>query len=450
MGVITVVGLGPADASLLAPAARAAIDAHERRFLRTRVHPAAEAVADAESFDAVYDRAPTFAAVYDEIVERLLAAAEEGDVVYAVPGSPLVLERTVDLLRAAADDGRVDLEIVPALSFLDLVWARLRVDPVEAGVRLVDGHVFATAAAGQTGPLLVAHCHAAHVLSDIKLALDPVTGDGPRVTVLQRLGLPDETIREVDWADLDRAVEPDHLTSLWIPRLAEPVAAEFARFDELVRTLRDECPWDRAQTHASLRRHLLEETHETLEAIDARAGLDDDAYDDERDEHLAEELGDLLYQVFFHARLAAERGAFTVADVARGIHDKLVVRHPHVFGDVVVDGDDVDAADTVVANWEAIKQAEKGRESAMDGIPAALPALLFALKVQQRAARSGVGVVAEPAATDHELSEAELGDLLFGLVELARRLDLDPESALRAAAGRFVARFREAEAGPPL
>jgi MazG family protein len=214
-----------------------------------------------------------------------------------------------------------------------------------------------------------------------------------------------------------------------------------------VRTLRDQCPWDRAQTHASLRRHLLEETHETLEAIDARVGLDDDEYDDERDAHLAEELGDLLYQVFFHARIAAERGAFTVADVTRGIHDKLVVRHPHVFGDVELHGDD--QADTVVANWEAIKKAEKGRDSAMDGVPPALPALLFALKVQQRAARSDVGVVAEPAETGHDLTETELGDLLFGLVEAARRLDVDPESALRAAASRFVARFREAEGDPP-
>jgi tetrapyrrole methylase family protein/MazG family protein len=447
VGTITIVGLGPADESLLAPATRTAIERHDRRFLRTAVHPAAYAVADAVSFDDVYEASPDFATVYATIAERLLTEADAGDLVYAVPGSPLVLERTVELLREAAADGRVALEFVPAMSFLDVAWARLGVDPVESSVRLIDGHVFAEAAAGQTGPLLVAHCHAAHVLSDIKLSLD----DGPMVTVLQRLGLPDERIFEVAWPDLDREVEPDHLTSLWIPELAAPVAAEFVRFEELVRTLRDECPWDRAQTHASLRQHLLEETHETLEAIDARVEIGDDVYDADLDEHLAEELGDLLYQIFFHARLAAERGAFTVADVARDVHDKLVERHPHVFGEV-----DAGDADAVVRNWEAIKREQKGRDSAMDGIPPALPGLLLALKVQKRAAGVGFDWVGGPevAFTDVEdelaevradPSEHEVGDLLFAAVQVARRLEVDPESALRAAAGRFASRFRVVE-----
>ena len=156
--------------------------------------------------------------------------------------------------------------------------------------------------------------------------------------MLQRLGLPDESIRTVAWDDLDRVVEPDHLTSLWIPRLAEPVAGEVARFAELVRTLRAECPWDREQTHASLTRHLLEETYEVLDAIDhldveAGTGF----------EELEEELGDLLFQVVFHAVLGAEEGQFTLADVARGIHDKLHARHPHVF-DPAGGPTDVDAA----------------------------------------------------------------------------------------------------------
>lgn len=447
MGTITIVGLGPADATLLAPNTTDALDRHSRRFLRTAVHPAAESVVDATTFDEIYDTAPDFATVYTSIAERLIEEAEAGDLVYAVPGSPLVLERTVELLREAEKAGRVTLDILPAMSFLDVAWARLGVDPVESSVRLIDGHVFATAAAGQTGPLLVAHCHSAQVLSDIKLSLD----DGPTVTVLQRLGLPDEQIFEVPWHELDREVAADHLTSLWIPELEAPVAAEFARFEELVRVLREECPWDRKQTHASLRQHLLEETHETLEAIDARAALSDEEFHDALDEHLSEELGDLLYQIFFHARVAAERGSFTIADVARGVHDKLVVRHPHVFGDVSADD-----ADTVVSNWEAIKREEKGRESAMDGIPPALPALLLALKVQKRAAGTGfdweggaevayLDVEEELAEVREDPSEHEVGDLLFAAVQVARRLDHDPESALRGAAVRFQQRFRIVE-----
>ena len=447
-GRITVVGLGPAGPELVTPQTLDAISRSSRRFLRTSRHPAVTVARDWVTFDSVYDRAESFAEVYGEIVASLISEATTDDLLYAVPGSPLVLERTVELLREAASVGRVEVEFLPAMSFLDVAWARLAIDPVEAGVRLIDGHLFASAAAGQTGPLLVAHCHAAHVLSDIKLAID----SAPRsVVVLQRLGLADERVFEVEWAELDREVDADHLTSIYIPELAEPVAAEFVRFDELVRVLRVKCPWDREQTHASLRRHLLEETHETLEALDARSALDDSVVDDSLDDHLAEELGDLLYQIFFHARLGAERGAFTVADVARGIHDKLVVRHPHVFGDV-----DADDTSTVLRNWEQIKASEKGRLSAMDGIPPALPGLMLALKVQMRAASAGFDwdggaevayrdVEDELAEVRADPSEHEVGDLLFAAVQVARRLDHDPEAALRAAAQRFSRRFRAVE-----
>src|SRR5439155_11099196 len=176
--------------------------------------------------------------------------------------------------------------------------------------------------------------------------------DGPPVIVLQRLGLPDERVAAVPRAELDR-IEPDHLTSLFIAEHTPSVASEVARFDKLVHTLRERCPWDREQTHRSLSRHLLEETYEVLEAIEA---LDPET--GANDEHLEEELGDLPFQVCFHATLAGERGSFTLADVARGIHDKLVLRHPHVFGDVAADD-----ADTVMRNWEVIKKDEKGRAS---------------------------------------------------------------------------------------
>jgi tetrapyrrole methylase family protein/MazG family protein len=314
------------------------------------------------------------------------------------------------------------------MSFVDLAWLRLGVDPIESGARLVDGHEFAAGAAGERGPMLVGHCHARRVLSDIKLTVD--LDDPPAVTVLQRLGLPDECVFEVPWAELDRSFEPDHLTCIWIPRLAEPVAAEVARFDELVRTLRRDCPWDREQTHQSLARHLLEESYEVLDAV---ASLGPDG---EGDELLEEELGDLLFQVVFHATLARERGAFGLADVATGIHDKLVARHPHVFGDT-------EATDSgqVLRNWEQLKQAEKGRASVMDGIPPALPALLYAEKVQRKAARSGFATPEGPA--DHVV--VPVGEQLFELVALARRLDVDPEAALRAAAARYEAEFRQWE-----
>lgn len=453
MGTITVVGLGPADQTLMSAQTRAAIENATRCFLRTRRHPGARVLAGAVSFDDVYEAADSYEAVYHGIVERLILEAAEGDLLYAVPGSPLVLERTVELLRAAAAAGRTKVEILPAMSFLDVAWARLGVDPIAASVRLIDGQEFALAAAGQTGPLLVAHCHGPGVLSDIKLCVEEGPGS---VVVLSRLGLVDEAVYEVAWDDLDRRVEADHLTSLWIPQFDSSPAAEFVRFEELVRELRERCPWDREQTHGSLRKHLLEETYETLEVLDSRAELDDSDVDAELDTHLVEELGDLLYQIFFHSRLGAERGSFTVADVARSVHDKLVARHPHVFGDDASDGvRGPEDAEDMAQRWEQIKRDEKGRASVMDGVPMALPALMLAAKVQERSA--GIGKVEQDAAetaikaireavanagTSHRADG--VGDLLFDVVALARALDVDPETALRNASVRYMESVRAA------
>ncbi|MDQ1398816.1 MAG: tetrapyrrole methylase family protein / MazG family protein, partial [Acidimicrobiaceae bacterium] len=245
-GRIVVVGLGPGSPGLLTAETAAAIERIPTRFVRTSRHPSAPAVPDGRSFDWAYEQATRLEDVYLSIAAALVEAAEEyGEVLYAVPGSPVVGERTVELLQG---DSRVDVEILAAMSFLDLAWARLGVDPMALGVRLIDGHRFATEAAGQRGPLLVAQCDSKAVLSDIKLAVE----NGSSVTVLQRLGLPDESLVTVAWDELDRVVHPDHLTSLWIPVLASPVAAELVLFDELVHTLRERCPWDREQTHQSL------------------------------------------------------------------------------------------------------------------------------------------------------------------------------------------------------
>ncbi len=261
---IVVVGLGPGGHDHVTAETRTSIERASHRYLRTSVHPSADLVPDAITFDHLYDSADTFDDVYAEIADTLAAAAlEHGEILYAVPGSPLVLERTVRLLQQRDD---VDCDLRPAMSFLDVAWARLGIDPVEAGVRLVDGHEFATAAAGERGPLLVAHTHANWVLSDIKLAVDEATGDEP-VTILHALGTPDERIVDTTWADVDRTIDADHLTSLWIPHLGAPVGAAYVRFHELTRTLREQCPWDIEQTHQSLVPHLLEEAYEVVDAI---------------------------------------------------------------------------------------------------------------------------------------------------------------------------------------
>jgi tetrapyrrole methylase family protein/MazG family protein len=218
--------------------------------------------------------------------------------------------------------------------------------------------------------------------------------------------------------------EEDYLTQLVkvIHRLQEP----------------DGCPWDREQTHQSLARHLLEETHEALEAIDSG--------DPER---LREELGDLLLQVVFHAEIGAREGAFDIDDVAHTVVDKLIKRHPHVFGDVKVS-----SADEVLVNWERIKAEEKGEHPVDHEIPPSLPALARASKVQRRAAgigfdwRTREGALSKVREELDELENApperveeEMGDLLFAVASLGRRMNVDPETALRKATNRFAERF---------
>jgi len=451
---VVIVGLGPAGPDLVTVGALEALDRPVRRFLRTTRHPSAVVVEDATTFDDLYERADTFADVYGAITDALVAAAEEdGEVVYAVPGSPFVLERSV---RGLLADQRVEARVVTGLSFLDLAYGRLGIDPIEAGVRLIDGHEFAVAAAGERGPMLVAHVHAPWVLSDIKLAVDGPGSD--EVVVLQRLGLPDEAVHTVRWEDLDRRVEPDHLTCLYLPHVSAPVGTELVRFHGIVRRLRDECPWDRQQTHQSLTRYAVEEVYELIEAIGALDGSG------EADEALEEELGDVLLQVFLHSAIAEQEGRFNIAEVAGTISEKMVRRHPHVFGTTTVSG-----ADQVVTNWEAIKAAEKvaangGRvaaPSSVDGVQGDLPALAYARELSARASKAGFdwdapeGTLEKVQEELEEVREAfadpdrvggEIGDLLFATVNLARHRGVDPEAALRQAAAKFRRRIQGCEA----
>jgi tetrapyrrole methylase family protein/MazG family protein len=450
-----VVGLGPAGSAYLTSEVRDVMAQAGTTFLRTARHPAAEGLRGVVALDHLYEAADTFAEVYAAIVEELVAAATARapePIVYAVPGSPLVAERTVELLRT---DPRVDLTVVPGLSFLDLAWQRLGIDPLGAGVRLVDAEQFVQQAGNGQGPFLVAQCWSQALLSEIKLS--PVyDGDdpAPEVVLLHHLGLEDEQVVRVGWWDLDRSLTPDHLTSLYIPELSARVELgdEMARLADLVETLRARCPWDSVQTHGSLMPHLLEESYEVLDSLReldvAAAG---EAVTTSA-AHLEEELGDLLFQIVFHARLAEESGLFTLAAVARGVHDKLVHRHPHVFGDVAAT-----SAEKVIANWEEIKREEKGRSSVTEGIPTDLPALLLSTKLQRKALSVGLpgldrvapeleaslaALAAHGVEPRHEQAEATspgrsadterlVGDVLFEVANLARRLGVDPELALR-------------------
>ena len=415
---VRVVGLGPGDEELLtARSARLIRESPVVRF-RTRRHPAASAFGDVTSYDDLYESAASFEDLYREIVEDLVGLAREhGEVLYVVPGSPVVAERTVELL-AEAD---VDLVCESAVSVIDVACARLGRDPMARELRVVDALASSEPLRGP-GPLLILQTYSREVLALVASRL-PATS---LVTVLHHLGLADEVVTERRASEL-ASFAADHLTSLWVegPRSAG------AAIDDLVdfaRTLRRECPWDAEQTHESLTRHLLEESYETLDALESmvRAGADDlDAV-----AHVEEELGDLLFQIVFHAELGDAEGLFSLATIADGVRDKLTGRHPHVFGDVLVA-----SAEDVAANWETLKRAEKSRESVLDGVLWQLPALSLYSELAGIAARLDVRI-----GRDDDYA-ATLGDL----VERARRAGVDLEGVLRQRAVALAAAIRAAE-----
>lgn len=455
MGSITIVGLGPGPIGCMSLETWDIIARAGTLFLRTAVHPTSDELKARGinfcSYDSVYESEPDFAAVYAAIANDVLSKALVGtDVVYAVPGSPMVAEQTVQLIRAQAADAEIPCQILPAMSFLDLAFNRLGVDP-QTGLTIVDAGEIAELPPDLDTALMITQVYSPLVVSELKLTLLERYPAEKTVSILRQLGLQDEKVLCIPLFKLDRQGPYDHLTSVFVPgETSRQNSFDMAPLVEVMARLRSPggCPWDAEQTHASLRRYIVEEVYEVLEAID-----------EEDPAHLCEELGDLLLQIVFHARMAEECRLFGMQDVVDRVVEKLVRRHPHVFGDINVR----DAAEVII-NWDAIKRKEKEKrpESALEGVPKGLPALLRANKIQLKAAKVGfdwtdVAPVWEKVAEElAELSEAaqsgdtkhteeELGDLLFAVVNLGRFLGVESEVALNRANNKFVRRFRGME-----
>ena len=480
MGMITIVGLGPGAVGHLSLETMSIMQGCEQVILRTAVHPTVAELAKQgikyTSCDDLYEAGASFEEVYQNVVTRVLTAAHKGDVVYAVPGSPLVAEKTVVLLREQAKAQNLELAIKPSMSFLDLAYVALGIDPI-AGLRIIDAQDFGAIADAGQYPLMITQVYSQLVASDLKIALMENLPDEYELYFLRNMGLEDEECRPVKLFELDRQPRIDHLTSVYVPPMGEDEnmpcgimafgedeeeeavenMVDTASFDDVdiqplvdvMRTLREPggCPWDREQTHASIRSNMIEEVYEYLEAVDA-----------EDTEGMREELGDILMQIVFHARMAEEAGRFDLQDVIDEVVDKLIRRHPHVFGETKVTG-----SDEVLINWEAIKKTEKTeRKHVLDGVTQGLPALLRAYKLQSKAAKVGFdwpdvkGVwdkvqeeLAELqealASGDRAAAENELGDVLFALVNYARHQKIEPEVALNGTNNRFAKRFAHVE-----
>jgi tetrapyrrole methylase family protein/MazG family protein len=440
---IHIAGLGPGRAELLTVEVRALLTSGMRVILRTRHHPTVPEIDPAASFDDcddLYRACASFDQVYDAIVARVIEAGRASDVVFAVPGHPLVAERTVVGLIARADAEGTGVRIYSGLSFADAAATALRREM--ATVQLCDALDLRIDA---QRPALVSQVHDRDAATTLKLALLDIYPPGHPVTTLTALGTDDEAVRTIPLSELDHR-PTSYLDSIFVPAL--PPLDDLRRFDGLYAIIErlhapDGCPWDREQTHVSLRPHLLEEAYEALEAIDAG--------DPSR---LAEELGDVLLQVLMHAAVAARAGEFTFADVTEHIARKLLRRHPHVFGEATAK-----TAEEVWQSWETLKKAEKPRTSILEGVPPSLPALAASQSIQGRARRVGFdwpdieGPLEKLIEEVHEFAHAkdegdredEFGDILFVLANIAQRLGVDAEQALRRANAKFRRRFGAVE-----
>ena len=448
---IILLGLGPGDPDLLTRQAWMLLQSISEIYVRTRKHPTVAGfppTLKVYSFDAFYEGNEQFESVYERIIEEVLRLGRRPEgVVYAVPGHPMVAEATTrEIFRRGQEEG-LPVRVIEGLSFLDPVFSALQIDPMPK-MSLVDAFDLASLHVPNfppDSPALVAQIYSREVASDVKLTLMEVYPDGHPVMLVHAAGGEGERVEALALHAIDQSEYIGLLTALYVPPLAEATSLE--GFQETIAHLRapDGCPWDREQTHLSLRPYLLEEAYEVLAALDSG---DVSA--------LREELGDLLLQIVLHSQIANEEGEFRMAEVIQGIQTKLIRRHPHVFGDVAVDG-----VTTVLQNWEKLKADErknngKSKASIFDGVPVALPALSQAEQLQSRAARVGFEWPELQQVYDkvhEELQEVrqansieerawEIGDILFAMVNLARTLKVEPESALREASLRFRFRFQ--------
>lgn len=452
---ITVIGLGFGDEDSLSIGTWKLLQSGAPVYLRTEDHPIVpwmrEQEIPFETFDHIYEKHDEFAPVYQEIVQHMIQnVSMHGHIIYAVPGHPMVAERTVQLLLQEGSSHSISVDVHGGGSFLDIAFSRLGIDPIE-GFQLLDGsdlehgHVI-----NPEQHVLIGQVYSPFVASDVKLTLMQVYPDDYEVVLADSLGITGkERIKRLPLYELDHQNDFTNLTSVYVPPTKQE-SVYYKQFSYLLQTMHklrspEGCPWDQEQTHESLRPYLIEEAYEFIDAIEQ-----------EDDTAMAEELGDVLLQVVFHAVIAEQRYGFTMQDVVETLNAKLIRRHPHVFGTA-----HADTPDQVVQTWDAVKQTEgkEKRQSILDGIPKSFPPLLKAYEQQKKAAKVGfdwddIAEVWEKvkeeqtellaAKTDQE-REKELGDVLFSVVNLARFYKIDPELALHQTTQKFERRFRYVE-----
>ena len=450
--MITVVGLGPGSKNALTIGVLDVLKNNSNIYFRTEKHPNVDYLKSLgvkfETCDKFYEKYDSFDDIYKAIAEELIKIHEEkGDLVYAVPGHPLVAEKSVTLLLNLCEEKGIESKLMPSVSFIDAVIESLKLDPIE-GVKIVDAFDIKEQIMDKRIGMVITQVYNKFIASETKLALCEYYKDDTDIIFVRAAGVEGlESIRTIKLYDLDRQDDIDYLTSIYIPKKPNETK-DFQDLLNVMETLRGEegCMWDLEQTHESLKKYLIEECYEVIEAID-----------EEDDEKLIEELGDVLLQVVFHAQIGKEDGYFNINDIVECVTNKMISRHPHIFSDVKVK-----SSKEVLDNWDDIKKKEKNMESYTDElkhVPRCLPGLMRAEKVQRKAGKVGFDWNdVEPAMEKvlEELQEIkdvykggdvsriqeEVGDLIFATVNIARLLDIDPEFAVNYTIDKFIKRFQ--------
>ncbi len=447
--MIHIVGLGPGSKDALTLGAVEILGKYPV-FLRTKKHPTVEYLEKQgilyNTFDSFYEKAETFDEVYEEIKLAVLNEAKKGDLIYAVPGHPLVAEKSVMLLLEAVKNEGIPYKIYPSISFVDTMLEALLIDPIQ-GIRIVDALDIENETPDFSKGTIITQVFSPYIASRVKLALLNYLEDEDPVVFVRAAGTKDQVVRHINLYELDRQKDIDDLTSIYVPPME--LKYDFYSFMRIVEKLRDKdegCPWDKEQTHSSLKKYLIEESYEALEAIDLKD------YD-----LLSEELGDVLLQILLHSTIGKEKGEFNIHEVIKIVAEKMIYRHPHVFKK-----EKVLTSLEVKDQWDELKKKEQNETSLGDSLTKISkynPSLSRAEKIQKKAKKYGfdwqeiedvfskvqeeILEIREALVEDNYKNvESELGDLLFSVVNLSRFLKVDSEIALNETSDRFIKRIK--------
>ena len=449
--MIKIVGLGPGSPDSLTIGTINILKNTDKIYLRTEKHPTVSYLKQLginfETYDYIYEKEKNFEDVYSNIVKDLIFKEKQfKEIVYGVPGHPLVAEKSVMSLLELCEKQSINVKIIPSVSFIDVIMERLKIDVVE-GVKIIDAFDIKSNCADKRMGMIIIQVYDRLIASEVKLALMEYYNDDTDIFFIRAAGVEEiESIRKIKLYELDRQEDIDYLTSVYIPKESE-IIYDLKDLVDIMEKLRSEegCPWDREQDHDSLKKYLIEESYEVIESIEEKD-----------DTKLVEELGDVLLQVIFHCQIGKEEGFFNINDVIKAICDKMIKRHPHVFGNMKIHN-----SKEVLISWDKIKKKEQGLKTYTDElrhIAKTLPALMRAFKVQEKAAKVGFDWEKVECALDKVLEEyyevkevykgeqkvkilEEIGDLIFACVNVARFLDIDPEFALNYTIEKFIRRF---------